>query len=306
MRKITKIYADCALYLNFARFRSIMIYHEQEILRQELDSFIQKKQSVGFVPTMGALHKGHLSLVEKALSENEVVVVSIFVNPTQFDNASDLEKYPRTLESDAQLLKSLKGTIYIYAPNVADLYGEDVVSKKYNFGGLEHAMEGKYRTGHFDGVGTVLNLLFRALRPTRAYFGEKDFQQLQIVRRLVEIEKLPVTIVGCPILREPHGLAMSSRNQRLTETQFKEADLIYKTLKLIREHFPKQSIPSLQAMAEKAFADSPHLELEYFEIANIKNLKTARRKRKGNEYRAFVAAYAGEIRLIDNMELPKI
>ncbi|WP_336375824.1 pantoate--beta-alanine ligase [Aureisphaera galaxeae] len=283
-----------------------MIYHQQEILRKELDSFSQKKQSVGFVPTMGALHEGHLSLVEKALSENEVVVVSIFVNPTQFDNASDLEKYPRTLKADAQLLNTLKGTIFIYAPNVADLYGETVISKKYNFGGLEHAMEGKYRTGHFDGVGTVLNLLFRALQPTRAYFGEKDFQQLQIVRRLVAIEQLPVTVVGCPILRESHGLAMSSRNQRLTATQFKEADLIYKTLKKVREHFLEESIPTLQAMAEGIFAESAHLELEYFEIANIENLKTARRKRKGNSYRAFVAAYAGEIRLIDNMELPKI
>ncbi|MBX2828419.1 MAG: pantoate--beta-alanine ligase [Flavobacteriaceae bacterium] len=306
MRKITKIYADCALYLNFARFLSIMIYHQQESLRSQLDSLTQKKRSIGFVPTMGALHKGHLSLVEKALEENGVVVVSIFVNPTQFDNASDLKKYPRTLEADAKLLQTLKGTILIYAPDVEDLYGNQVVSKSYNFGGLEHAMEGKYRSGHFDGVGTVLNLLFRVIRPTRAYFGEKDFQQLQIVRRLVEIEKLPVSIVGCSILRESHGLAMSSRNQRLTKLQFEKADLIYHTLKKVQKLFPKKSIAQLQQIAEEAFRESPHLELEYFEIANIQNLKTAQRKRKGNEYRAFVAAYAGEIRLIDNMELPKI
>ncbi|GAB5398666.1 MAG: pantoate--beta-alanine ligase [Aureisphaera sp.] len=283
-----------------------MIYHHKKTLRQELDSYTQKKQSIGFVPTMGALHKGHLSLVEKALSENAIVVVSIFVNPTQFDNPSDLKKYPRTLEADAQLLSGLKGNIVIYAPDVEDLYGSKVESKNYRFGGLEHAMEGKYRSGHFDGVGTVLNLLFRAIGPDRAYFGEKDFQQLQIVRRLVEIETLPLTIVGCPILRESHGLAMSSRNQRLTPKQFEKADLIYHTLKKIQSLFAQESIPTLQLMAEKAFAESPHLELEYFEIANIETLKTAVRKRKGNEYRAFVAAYAGEIRLIDNMQLAKI
>ncbi len=306
MRKITKIYADCALYVNFARFRAVMIYHQQKILREELHSYTQKKQSVGFVPTMGALHEGHISLVQKALEENDAVVVSIFVNPTQFDNASDLEKYPRTLTADAELLKKLERTIYIYAPNTEDLYGSQVISKKYNFGGLEHAMEGKYRSGHFDGVGTVLNLLFRAIEPTRAYFGEKDFQQLQVVKRLVTIEKLPVDIIGCPILREDHGLAMSSRNKRLTKTQFKEADHIYKTLKKVQSLFTEQSIPKLQSLVEKSFDEDPHLELEYFEIASTKTLKTAQRKRKGNEYRAFIAAYAGEIRLIDNMELPKI
>ena len=306
MRKITKIYADCTLYLNFDRFHSIMIYHQQKLLRKELEIYRQKNHSIGFVPTMGALHKGHISLVEKALSVNDIVVVSVFVNPTQFDNASDLQKYPRTLDADAKLLKGLHGTVYIYAPSPDDLYGDKVISKKYNFGGLEHAMEGKYRTGHFDGVGTVLNLLFRAVMPSKAYFGEKDFQQLQIVKSMVAIEKLPVTVVGCPILREAHGLAMSSRNQRLTKTQFKEARLIYETLKRVQTLFIEDSISKLQSMVTTIFEESPYLQLEYFEIANVKNLQTAKRKRKGNEYRAFVAAYAGEIRLIDNMELPKI
>lgn len=282
-----------------------MIYHEHGLLQQELTVSKNKNHSIGLVPTMGALHKGHLSLVSRALDENDVVVVSIFVNPTQFDKASDLKKYPRTIQKDAELLKTLKGRILIYAPEPSDLYGEAVRSKKYNFGGLEHQMEGKYRLGHFDGVGTVLNLLFRVIEPHKAYFGEKDFQQLQIVKQLVRIEKLPIQIVGCSILREDNGLAMSSRNQRLTESQTQEAALIHQTLLVVQKKFHKSSIPQLHELVVKAFAKNEHLELEYFEIANVQNLRTAQRKRKGNTYRAFIAAFAGEVRLIDNMALPQ-
>ncbi|MCH9660738.1 MAG: pantoate--beta-alanine ligase [Bacteroidetes bacterium] len=280
-----------------------MIHYTQDSIRDTLSVKPSKTQSVGFVPTMGALHRGHLSLVEKALSENTVVVVSIFVNPTQFDNAGDLNKYPRTLEDDATLLQTVSKKILIYAPSAEDLYGNKVISKKYRFGGLEHAMEGKYRNGHFDGVGTVLNLLFRAIKPNKAYFGEKDFQQLQIVKKLVSIEKLPVQIVGCPILRAPNGLAMSSRNQRLTKTQFEGAAEIYNILKQAKEDFKTLSIAKVKALAEARFSRHDFLALEYFEIANAADLKTAQRKRKGNNYRAFVAAYAGEIRLIDNVSL---
>lgn len=280
-----------------------MIHYTQDSIRDTLSVKPSKTQSVGFVPTMGALHRGHLSLVEKALSENTVVVVSIFVNPTQFDNAGDLNKYPRTLEDDATLLQTVSKKILIYAPSAEDLYGNKVISKKYRFGGLEHAMEGKYRSGHFDGVGTVLNLLFRAIKPNKAYFGEKDFQQLQIVKKLVSIEKLPVQIVGCPILRAPNGLAMSSRNQRLTKTQFEGAAEIYNILKQAKEDFKTLSIAKVKALAEARFSRHDFLALEYFEIANAADLKTAQRKRKGNNYRAFVAAYAGEIRLIDNVSL---
>lgn len=280
-----------------------MIYHHQHLLRKEIKQLQLKDQPIGFVPTMGALHEGHLSLVTKAFEENDVVVVSIFVNPTQFDKTKDLEKYPRTLEADAKLLKGLKGKVLIYAPEPADLYGTEVLSKKYNFEGLEHQMEGKFRTGHFDGVGTVLNLLFRAIGPNKAYFGEKDFQQLQVVKKLVEIEKLPVEIVGCPILREPHGLAMSSRNKRLSPLLFKEAVIIHQTLSEVQRKFDTLSIPKLSEMVTKAFEENPYLELEYFEIASIKTLKTAKRKQKKTVYRAFIAAFAGDVRLIDNVAL---
>ena len=280
-----------------------MVFHEQQSLKKKLSQYTLKGMKIGFVPTMGALHQGHLSLVEKALKENKIVVVSIFVNPTQFDNSSDLKKYPRTLNEDVALLKTLKGSILVYAPDASDLYGTEVKSKHYNFGGIENQMEGKYRKGHFDGVGTVLNLLFRAIEPNNAYFGEKDFQQLQVVKKLVEIEKLPIKVIGCSILRESHGLAMSSRNKRLTKTQFKEASLIHATLKEVQRNFDKETIPNLHKSVAAQFSKNEHLELEYFEIAAVKNLKPAKRKRKENRYRAFIAVFAGEIRLIDNIAL---
>ena len=280
-----------------------MIYHFQHLLREEITSLQTEKQTVGFVPTMGALHEGHLSLVSEALKENDIVVVSIFVNPTQFDKAKDLEKYPRTLDEDTALLKTLKGKVLIYAPKTDDLYGDQVVSKKYDFEGLEHQMEGRFRLGHFDGVGTVLNLLFRAIRPNKAYFGEKDYQQLQVVKKLVEIEQLPIEIVGCSILREPHGLAMSSRNKRLSPLQFKEAVVIHQTLTEVQRNFDSLSIPKLSKMVTHVFEENEYLELEYFEIASVKTLKTAKRKHKETVYRAFIAAFAGEVRLIDNIAL---
>ncbi len=279
------------------------IYHKSETLQKELNSNLKNNEKVGFVPTMGALHMGHISLVERALQENDFVVVSIFVNPTQFNNAEDLEKYPQTLESDVALLKELSDEIIVFNPNANDLYKNNIASKRYKFSGLEHEMEGKHREGHFDGVGTVLNLLFRIVKPTNAYFGEKDFQQLQIVKKLVEIESLPINIIGCPIVREENGLAMSSRNKRLTKTQRSEAALIRKTLSEVAKKFKTESISELNNYVEKTFKDHPELELEYFEIANIKNLKTAQRKRKNNTYRAFIAIFAGSVRLIDNFAL---
>lgn len=280
-----------------------MIYRELPDLRKEITALKQKNLSIGFVPTMGALHRGHLSLVSMALDENNTVIVSIFVNPTQFDRAGDLNKYPRTVEADTRLLGTLKGNILIYVPSPEEVYKGDVQAKNYNFGGLEHQMEGKFRKGHFDGVGTVLNLLFRSLEPDRAYFGEKDFQQLQIVRKLVEIEKLPIDIIGCAIAREPNGLAMSSRNKRLTDTQINEAALIYESLQEVNRNFRHRSINQLREQVASNFAENPHLELEYFEIASIKTLRPAQRKRQGNTYRAFIAAFAGEVRLIDNIAL---
>ncbi len=278
------------------------VYHTTKRL-QEVLHVTPIEKSIGFVPTMGALHEGHISLVERALKENTVVVVSIFVNPTQFDNEGDLKKYPRKLEEDSKLLSQTSKDIIIFAPTPAEVYGEKVKSKKYDFGKLAAEMEGKHRKGHFDGVGTVLNHLFRIIEPDRAYFGEKDFQQLQIVKKLVVLENLPVTIVGCPILREKDGLAMSSRNKRLTEAQRNNATFISEILKTTQQQFQEKTIAKLTHFAVTAFSENKNLDLEYFEIASLKNLKTAKKKKEGKKYRAFIAAYAGEVRLIDNVAL---
>lgn len=287
----------------------MVIYTQKEFLTQALSSTnineleTGKNDKIGFVPTMGALHKGHISLIKRALDENNVVVVSIFVNPTQFDNNTDLQKYPRTPQDDISLLEDINGEIIVYIPKVSDLYDSVVSAKNYNFQGLENEMEGKHRNGHFDGVGTILDKFFKIIKPDTAYFGEKDFQQLQIVRKLVEVENIPVKIIGCPILREENGLAMSSRNKRLSKKHFKESALIYKVLQEVRDKFSSTSLEDLNKLVAERFLQNSVLNLEYFEIANEKTLKTAQQKNKDAKYRAFIAAFAGEVRLIDNISL---
>jgi pantoate--beta-alanine ligase len=279
------------------------IHNSSTSLKEALLPFLKNCKSIGFVPTMGALHVGHVSLVEQASIENDCVVVSIFVNPTQFDNPNDLRKYPRTIENDIAHLKRFSKNVFIFSPNASDLYNQNISSKSYNYSGIEHEMEGKHRIGHFDGVGTVLNLFFRIVEPNRAYLGEKDFQQLQIVKKLVEIENLPVKVVGCPIVRESSGLAMSSRNKRLNAEQLNEAVLIYKTLLKVKENFKLLSISKLNKLVEKEFKNQPSLSLEYFEIADTETLKTTIYKRKKKNYRGFIACFIGGVRLIDNMAL---
>ena len=280
----------------------MIVYNDRGSLSKALLPFRLHKK-IGLIPTMGALHNGHLALVKQALEDNDCVVVSIFVNPTQFDKEADLIKYPRNLNLDVNLLATLKGTILIYAPEAIKLYHGNISSNNYSFGNIENEMEGKYRKGHFDGVGTVVNLLLRDVEPNSAYFGEKDFQQLQIVRKLVEIEKLAVEIVGCPIVREESGLAMSSRNKRLSAVQLEAATLINKTLLEVQQKFQHLSISKCNALVEERFLKNNHLTLEYFEVANVKTLKTAKHKFSNKDYRAFIAVFAGQVRLIDNISL---
>lgn len=262
------------------------------------------KKSIGFVPTMGALHQGHLSLVQQGLANNDVVVVSIFVNPTQFDNAEDLDKYPRTLDRDVTLLKTVSETkILVYAPSVDDIYGDAVESVNYDFDGLEHEMEGAFRDGHFDGVGTIVKRLFEIVTPDRAYFGEKDFQQLQIIKKLVEKHAIPVEVIGCAIYRETNGLAMSSRNERLKPDYKQAAPFIYKTLQSAKIKFGTKSANKVTEWVTKQFENHSLLELEYFTIADVETLKPIKRKSKLKQYRAFIAVYADDIRLIDNIAL---
>lgn len=280
----------------------MIICNDRSSLSRALLPF-RKDKKIGLIPTMGSLHSGHLNIIQQALNENDCAVVSVFVNPTQFDKKSDLIKYPRNLDLDVKLMSQLEGLVIVYAPEASELYSGNVASKGYNFGNIENEMEGKYRKGHFDGVGTVVNLLLRAVSPDVAYFGEKDFQQLQIVRKLVEIEGLSVKIAGCSIVREKSGLAMSSRNKRLNPEQLEAAAVINKTLQEVKEQFDHLSIPKLNELVKARFLQSQYLKLEYFEVANIQTLKTAKHKIKKNKYRAFIAAFAGEIRLIDNIAL---
>lgn len=280
------------------------VFHNKSELSHLIDDFKTRQKTVGFVPTMGALHNGHLSLVKKGLNENDVVVVSIFVNPTQFDNKEDLIKYPRTLEADVALLKIVSDDkIVVYAPAVNDIYGDDVKSQSFKFDGLENEMEGAFRDGHFDGVGTIVKRLFEIVNPDRAYFGEKDFQQLQIIKKLVKLYHIPVKVMGCPIHRAKDGLAMSSRNTRLTKDHRKAAPFIYKTLKSAKTKFGTKSAKKVTEWVEKQFSMQPLLELEYFIIADTETLKPVKRKSTKKSYRAFIAVYAGDIRLIDNIAL---
>lgn len=259
---------------------------------------------IGFVPTMGALHLGHMSLVKNALTENDIVFVSIFVNPTQFNNKKDLEKYPRTLDKDVKLLQTIsEDKIIVYAPTIDDIYQDDVNAVSFNFDGLEHEMEGAFREGHFDGVGTIVKRLFEIVTPDNAYFGEKDFQQLQIIRKLVEKHNLSVNIVGCAIHREDNGLARSSRNERLKPEYKEAAPFIYKTLTTAKIKFGTKSVAKVTEWVEKQFAKHKLLELEYFTIADEATLKPIKRKVKHKKYRAFIAVYADDIRLIDNVAL---
>ena len=281
----------------------MQVFREKAPLLQAVQELKSEGKRVGMVPTMGALHEGHLSLVANAYKETDQVVVSIFVNPTQFDNPDDLEKYPRNLDRDIELLLSRFPDIWIFSPTASELYGNSIASQNFDFGGLESVMEGQFRTGHFDGVGTVVKHLFEAVQPDVAFFGEKDFQQLQIVRKLIEITKLPVEIVGCPILREENGLARSSRNERLSSQNRQKAGFIYDTLRKAQNLFGTESADYVTDWVKQQFKEQKELELEYFEIAETQTLKKASQKEKEKQYRAFIAVYADDVRLIDNIAL---
>jgi pantoate--beta-alanine ligase len=279
-------------------------FHNKTELSHHLGVLKAKGKTIGLVPTMGALHNGHLALVNRGLSQNDVVVVSIFVNPTQFDNQEDLVKYPRTLDADVVLLRTLGHTaIIVYAPSTEDIYGNSISSESFVFDGLEHEMEGAFRHGHFDGVGTIVKCLLEIVKPDYAYFGEKDFQQLQIIKKLVELNSISAKIIGCPIHRDEDGLAMSSRNARLTKAHRAAVPFIYRTLNTVKTKFGTKSAQSITEWVGKQFEKEPLLELEYFIIADTKTLKPVKRKSTKKTYRAFIAVYAGDIRLIDNIAL---
>ena len=279
-----------------------MIYTQQKELHSLIETLKNQGKTIGLVPTMGALHDGHLSLIKKAKKENDIAVVSIFVNPTQFNNPTDLEKYPRTLTADADKIAQYSKEVIIFAPTVDDIYGKEVVAQPFDFAGLDKVMEGSSRPGHFDGVVTVVEELFRQVQPDNAYFGDKDFQQLAIIKKLVQKLQLPINIVGMPIFRENSGLAMSSRNMRLSPEQRDKAKLIYATLVKANEMFRKSSLSDVKTFVEKTFENSD-FELEYFIIADEETLKEVDKIENGRNYRAFIVVLVDGVRLIDNIHL---
>lgn len=270
---------------------------------KEATSFLQSKkksgQKIGFVPTMGALHQGHLELMKKAKKENDLLVVSIFVNPIQFNNPSDLEKYPRDLEKDKALLEEV-GCDVLFVPEVSEMYPEKA-TKQFNFGNLEKVMEGAFRPGHFNGVAVVVEKLFDIVKPDKAYFGEKDFQQLAIIQRMVVLEEVPVQIVPCQTIREKDGLAMSSRNERLTKAERKIAPFIAQILTEAKSKMSSLSPNEIRLLVENKFRDQPEFELEYFEIADDKTLQPTFNWSESQGIVGFIAAYLGKVRLIDNI-----
>ena len=280
-----------------------MIYTQQKALHLATETLKNQGKTIGLVPTMGALHKGHLSLIKKAIEENDTVVVSIFVNPTQFNNPTDLQRYPRTLDADTALIATVDKNVIVFAPEVTDIYGNDVAAQHFDFGNLDKVMEGASRPGHFDGVGTIVKKLFEIVMPNRAYFGEKDFQQLLIIKKMVQQTGLPVTIVPCPIVRNEDGLALSSRNALLSPAMKERATFIYRTLLAAKERFATDSPTSVEAWVNDVFAKETDFQLEYFTITDADTLLHITQKEEGKNYRAFIVVHAEGVRLIDNISL---
>lgn len=280
----------------------MQVFYDRASFSEYINHLKENHKTIGFAPTMGALHNGHLSLYQVARQQNDIVISSIFVNPTQFNNPEDLEKYPRTIDADIKILESSTFVDAVYIPRVEDIYPDGMASKHYNFGGIENEMEGAARPGHFDGVGTVVEALFLQVKPDNAYFGEKDFQQLKIIEKLVTLSGLDIKIHGVKIHRQDNGLAMSSRNMRLSDDEREASTIIYKTLKNVNDWFRALSVPEIKKRVEDIFSNNG-MQLEYFLIADEDTLKEVDFFSEDKNYRAFIVVHVGSVRLIDNMHL---
>jgi pantoate--beta-alanine ligase len=278
----------------------MLVFETISALQEEIATSKSQGLSIGFVPTMGALHQGHLRLVQIAAQHCDLVVVSIFVNPTQFNNADDLLKYPKTLQADLTLIQDFADIAF--APEVREMYPTQA-TKSWDFGCLSSTLEGRFRPGHFDGVCTIVEKLFDAVRPDYAFFGKKDFQQLAVIQALVTAEKIPVNIIPCDTVREPDGLAMSSRNLRLSPAQRQQSQLIYKTLCQIVDNKNDESLSNVIKEAKKSFDAASGMRLEYLELVDAKTFEPLTVRKSGIKAVLLIAAYAGDIRLIDNLEV---
>ena len=270
----------------------------QAIIKQ----FKNDGKSIGLVPTMGALHKGHLSLVKNSISNNDITVVSIFVNPTQFNNPNDLASYPRTVDKDLELLQTV-GCDVVFAPEADDIYSKSETDSRFEFDfeGLDKVMEGKFRPGHFNGVVQIVSKLFDLVRPNRAYFGEKDFQQLAIIRLMTRRYNLPIEIVPCPIVREDSGLALSSRNSLLKDNEKQVASHIYAVLNESRQFVPQTEVEELKQCVIAAIEQKPELKVEYFDIVDGHTLKSIVKWNESDYIVGCITVFCGNVRLIDNI-----
>ena len=276
------------------------IVHTIKDLQAALAALRAQGKTVGLVPTMGALHAGHASLVKRCVAENDAAVVSVFVNPTQFNDKNDLAKYPRTLDADCRLLEQC-GAAFAFAPSVEEMYPEPD-TRQFSYAPLDTVMEGKYRPGHFNGVCQIVSKLFEAVKPDRAYFGEKDFQQLAIIREMVRQLKFPLQIVGCPIVREEDGLALSSRNARLSAEERQQALKISQTLFASRDYAKSHTVAETQKFMEDAIEAAPGLRLEYFELVDGNTLQKIANWEDTSYAVGCITVFCGEVRLIDNIK----
>ena len=276
------------------------IVHTIKDLQVELTALRAQGKTVGLVPTMGALHAGHASLVKRSVSENGVTVVSVFVNPTQFNDKNDLEKYPRTLDADCRLLEEC-GADFAFSPSVSEMYPEPD-TRQFSYAPLDTVMEGAFRPGHFNGVCQIVSKLFDAVQPDRAYFGEKDFQQLAIIREMVRQLKYNLEIVGCSIVREEDGLALSSRNKRLSAEERENALNISRTLFKSRNFTATHTVSETQKMVEDAIEAAPGLRMEYFEIVDGNTLQKISNWEDTSYAVGCITVFCGEVRLIDNIK----
>jgi len=281
----------------------MILFRKKSNLIIKLTNLKKNNFKIGLVPTMGALHKGHISLVERSVKENDYSIVSIFINPAQFNNKKDLKLYPKNLTKDCNYLDSISSDIIIFAPEINDIYDNNLSVKKFNFYGLDKFMEGKYRKGHFNGVATIVSYLFNIVKPNNAYFGEKDFQQLRIIQQLVIDNNIPVNVIGCETIREKDGLALSSRNIKLSKHYRKIASKVYEVINYARINFASMSLVEIYTYVDKFFDNISEIKLEYFTIAESKFLQPVKEKMKNKQYRAFIAVKLDGVRLIDNMKL---
>ena len=281
----------------------MILFRKKSDLAIRRDDLKKNNFKIGLVPTMGALHEGHLSLVKRSMKENDYTIVSIFINPTQFNDKKDLITYPKNLTKDCKYLDSVSRDIIVFAPEISEIYDENLSVKKFNFQGLDKFMEGKYRKGHFNGVATVVSHLLDIIKPNNAYFGEKDYQQLRIIQQLVIDNNFSANIIGCDTIREEDGLALSSRNSKITEPYRKLACKIFEAINYARINFNSMNFDDIYNYVNNFFDNIDDIELEYFTIAESEFLIPVNKKIIDKKYRAFIAVKLQGVRLIDNIAL---